>query len=145
MSAIANIAYKAVGITGLSCALYDASVRAKTTSKIYSDSITGDYLEKVHFSTRGLNENSAINNAMQQKVRDWRMNNPIVPAYGKVVGTFKGFFNSIGDKLIPISFASLAIATKGLPSKIGAFGVIGTAIYNIAVEGFGVGKSTSMD
>ena len=54
----------------------------------------------------------------------------------------KGFLNTLGNNLIPVAFSSLALATKGTMSKIGAWGVAGYGLFTVLKEGFGLGKNT---
>ena len=57
----------------------------------------------------------------------------------------KGFLNTLGNNLIPVAFSSLALATKGTMSKIGAWGVAGYGLFTVLKEGFGLGKNTPVD
>lgn len=88
---------------------------------------------------------SPVNNAIQGKVADMRENNPIIPLYGKVKGFCSGVLTSLGNNLLPVSCAALALTTKGFFSKLGAIGLAGCGLLTVLKEGFGLGKRTPMD
>ena len=142
MSIISTVLCKTAGIAGMSAVLYDAYSVGSANSKRYSSLNNADYFEKIHDAQRTLSTESPTNNAIQKKVADLRYNNPIVPAYGKVKGFVNGTLKSLGDNLIPVSFAALALATKGFFSKVGAFGVVGCGLVSVLREGFGFGKTS---
>lgn len=145
MGMLSTIVCKTVGIAGMSAAIYDAYSVGKAQSLRTQQAATADSFERIHSQTRTLSTESPVNSAVQNKLADLRMNNPIVPAAGRVKGFFSGMFNSLGNNIVPVSFAALALTTKGFFSKVGAWGVGITALVRIAKEGFGVGKSTPMD
>ena len=142
MSIISTVLCKTAGIAGMSAALYDAYSVGNANSKRYSNLNNADYFEKIHTAQRTLSSESPTNNAIQKKVANLRYNNPIVPAYGKIKGFIDGTLKSLGDNLIPISFAALALATKGFYSKLGAWGVVGCGVFTALREGFGLGKTS---
>ena len=145
MGTLANIVCKGVGIAGMSAVIYDAASVAKLNSKRVSQAMDADHFEKVLADTRTLSTESHINNAMQKKLQNWRMNNPVISFTGSVKGYVGGFLGSLGDNIIPTAFASLALAAKGTASKVGAWGVAGYALYTILKEGFGFSKKSPMD
>ena len=51
----------------------------------------------------------------------------------------------MGDNIVPVSLASIAIAAKGVLAKVGAWGLAGYGLLTVAREGFGLGKNTPMD
>ena len=86
MGTLANIVCKGVGIAGMSAVIYDAASVAKLNSKRVSQAMDADHFEKVHADTRTLSTESHINNAMQKKLQNWRMNNPVISFTGSVKG-----------------------------------------------------------
>lgn len=145
MKIVPKIICKTVGIAGMSAAIYDAYTLGSKNSKRTSQIINADHFEKVHSSTRTLSTESAINNAVQNKVADFRMQNPLFSVYGSAKGFVKGFIDSLGNNIIPVSFAALALVGKNTVSKIGAIGVAGYGLFTLLHEGFGVGKKTPID
>lgn len=145
MGILANIVCKGVGIAGMSAVIYDAASVAKLKSKRASLTTDADHFEKIHASTRTISSESHTASAIQKKVANLRMNNPIIPILGRIKGYVAGFLGSLGENIIPASLASLAVATKGLPSKIGAYGVAAYGLFVILKEGFGVAKKSSLD
>ena len=139
-----NIVSKTVGVTGMSLVFYDAYKNGKSKSKKMEQSITADYMTDIFDASRTSSKNSRATVAMQEKVKDLRMNNFIVPMYGKIKGFIKGFITTLGDNIIPVTFASLAIASKGKLSKLGAIGVATCGVISVLKDGFGVGKETPM-
>ena len=142
---MANIVCKTVGVAGLSAAVYDAYGVGKHHAHAGSQEASADYFQKIHDASRSATSESHVTNAMQKKVADLRMSNPVIPFLGKVKGFVKGTFESMGDNIFLVSSASLALATKGFFSKLGAWGVAGFGVYKILHEGFGLGKKTPMD
>ena len=145
MGTIANIACKTVGVAGMSAVLYDAYSLGKQNSKRNLQKVNADHFEKVIADTRTMSSESAMTGAMQKKIANFRMNNPLISAFGSVGGFISGALNSLGDNIIPTAFASIALATKGKLSKLGAFGTIGYGIYTVLKEGFGVSKQSPLD
>lgn len=145
MGTVSNIVCKTVGVAGMSAILYDAySVATKNAGRV-SQMENADHFEKVHSSTRTLSGESSVNRAMQKKIAEMRMDNPLFSIMGNVKGFAKGFLNTLGNNLLAVGFSSLALATKGTMSKIGAWGVAGCALFTVAKEGFGLGKNTPVD
>lgn len=142
---VSNIVCKTVGIAGMSAVLYDSYSVAKKNSSRVAQMDNADHFEKVHTSTRTLSGESSVNSAMQKKIAEMRMDNPLFSIMGNIKGFAKGFLNTLGNNLIPVAFSALALATKGTMSKIGAWGVAGYGLFTIAKEGFGLGKQTPMD
>ena len=145
MGMVSNIVCKTVGIAGMSAVLYDSYSVAKKNSIRVAQMDNADHFEKVHASTRTLSGESSVNSAMQKKVAEMRMDNPLFSIMGNIKGFAKGFLNTLGNNLIPVASSALALATKGTMSKIGAWGVAGYGLFTIAKEGFGLGKQTPMD
>lgn len=145
MGMVSNIVCKTVGIAGMSAVLYDSYSVAKKNSIRVAQMDNADHFEKVHASTRTLSGESSVNSAMQKKVAEMRMDNPLFSIMGHIKGFAKGFLNTLGNNLIPVAFSALALATKGTMSKIGAWGVAGYGLFTIAKEGFGLDKQTPID
>ena len=145
MGMMANIVCKTVGVAGMSAVLYDAYSLGKQNSQRNLQKVNADHFEKVIADTRTMSSESAMTGAMQKKIANFRMNNPLISAFGSVGGFISGALNSLGDNIIPTAFASIALATKGKLSKLGAFGTIGYGIYTVLKEGFGVSKQSPLD
>ena len=142
---VANIICKTVGIAGMSAIVYDAYANGKHHSAVGKEELSNDVFEKTIATTRTNTDSSHISSAMQKKVSNLRMNNPIVPFFGSVKGFVGGFFDSLGDNIIPVTLSSVALAAKGGFQKAGAWGLGIYAVYRIAKESFGVGKTTPTD
>ena len=145
MGAISNIVCKTVGIAGMSAVAYDAYSVAKKNSSRVSQMETADHFEKVVMSTRTMDNESPVGRAVQKKVAELRMNNPLFSAFGTAKGFVSGFLSTLGNNIIPVACAGLAIGTKGFFSKVGALGVAGYGALMVLKDGFGVGKSTPVD
>lgn len=145
MVSVANIVCKTVGIAGLSAVTYDAYAMAMHHADAGTAEASADIFMKTIAAERSNSSASHLTGAMQSKVADLRMKNPIVPLIGKVKGFVSGFFNSLGDNIIPIVCSSCALATKGFTQKAGAWGLGIYGAYLIAKEGFGLGKTAPID
>lgn len=145
MNVVSKIVCKTVGVAGISAVVYDAYSRAKVESKRTSQKMVADSFERIHAAKRTTTKESYVDSAIQSKVADMRMDNPIIPFAGRIGGFVKGGLNSLGDNIVPVTFSALALGTKGFFSKLGAMGVGGVALYTILKESFGVGKTTPMD
>ena len=145
MGRIANIVCKTAGIAGISAVVYDAYAMAKHHSNAAAAETSADIFEKAVAAERSNSSASYITGAMQNKVADFRMKNPIVPIFGKIKGFAEGFMTSLGDNIIPVIFSSIALATKGAMQKTGAWGLAIYGIYQLAKEGFGLGKTSPVD
>lgn len=145
MVKIANIACKTIGIAGMSVVLYDAYAHAKHHAAVGKIEYANDTYEKAIAAERSNTNASHVTGAVQKKIANLRMNNPIIPFIGKVKGGIEGFLSSLGDSIIPVALSSIALATKGTFQKIGAWGLGIYAVAKILKEGFGVGKTTPID
>ena len=145
MGIMANIVCKTVGIAGMSAVLYDAYKVGNRRSRCGAAKASVDHFEKVVDAKRTINDESYVTNALQGKVADLRMNNPVIPVAGKIKGFITGVLQSLGNNIIPVALSSLALATKGFFSKLGAWGLAGYGLVKILQEGFGVGKKTPID
>ena len=145
MVSVANIVCKTVGVAGMSIAVYDAYAMAQHHSMAGSLETSADVYEKAIAAERSNTNASHVTGAMQSKIANLRMNNPIVPIFGKVKGFVSGFISSLGDNIIPITLSTLALATKGFVQKCGVWGLGIYGVYQVAKEGFGLGKSSAVD
>ena len=145
MGIVGKIVCKTVGVAGMSAVLYDAVSRSRAQSKRTSQQFDADFFEKVHADTRTTATESPLTSAMQKKVANWRMNNPIVSMSGKIKGGTSGFLSSLGDNLVPAATASLALGGEGCWAKLGAWGTVGYGLFVVAREGFGLSKKSPID
>ena len=145
MGVISNIACKTIGLGGMSLAVYDAYTHGSHLSNKIAQAEEADHFEKIHAQTRSLSTESYVNSAMQHKIAELRMNNPLISAWGKTKGFCEGFIHSLGSNILPVAFSALAICTKGFMSKLGAIGAVGCGAYKILKEGFGVGKHSPIE
>ena len=145
MVSVANIVCKTAGIAGLSIVTYDAIAMAQHHASAETTKVSADTFESVIAAQRSNSTASAFTNAMQEKVGDLRMKNPVVPLFGKIKGFIEGFFSSLGDNIIPVALSSIALASKGIIQKAGACGLGIYGCYLLAKEGFGLGKTSPID
>ena len=145
MGIVSKVVCKTVGLAGLSAVVYDAYAVGKHHAASSSTSQSADSYEHIISSNRTTTSESPVTNAIQNKVSDLRMNNPIIPAYGKVKGFIKGSLESLGDNIIMVGCTTLAMAGKGFFAKLGAWGVAGCGLYTVLREGFGFGKQSAVD
>ena len=90
MGIVSNIVCKTVGVAGMGAVLYDAFTIGKEQSYRTSQQVSADFFERTIAAQRTQTDESHITNAMQNKVADLRMRNPLIPFYGRVKGFFKG-------------------------------------------------------
>lgn len=145
MVSVANILCKTVGIAGLSAVTYDAYAMAKHHADAGTAETSADVFLKTVAAERSNSTASHVTGAMQNKIADLRMKNPVVPLFGKVKGFISGFFSTLGDNIIPIALSSIALATRGFIQKAGAWGLGIYGAYILAKEGFGLGKTSPVD
>ena len=145
MNTIGKIACKTIGLASMSAIIYDAYSIGKHHSKVGAQEASADIFEKAIAAKRTNTNESYLTNAMQNKVSDLRMNNPLFPLFGKIKGFIKGSLISLGNNIIPVSLASMALLGKNTCAKIGAWGTAAYAAFLILREGFGVGKHTPID
>ena len=142
---MAKIACKTIGVAGVSAVLYDAYNVGRAVCMNTGQSQSADTFESVISAERTTSETSPATSAMQKKLAQLRMDNPIIPAYGKAKGFITGFFSSMGNNLVPTIFSVMALAGKRSWAKIGAWGLAIYGLYKVVKEGFGVGKHTPVD
>lgn len=142
---VANIVCKTAGIAGLSAVAYDAYAMAKHHSNAASAEVSADIFEKAIAAQRSNSTASHLTGAMQSKVADFRMKNPIVPIFGKIKGFIEGCLTSLGDNIIPTALSAVALGAKGSIQKAGGWGLAIYGIYQLAKEGFGLGKTAPID
>lgn len=142
---MANILYKTVGIAGMSAVIYDTCATAKRYSSVEAERFSSDVYESTIAARHSNTNASYVTGAMQDKISNLRTNNPIIPFLGKIKGSVAGTLNGLADNIIPIALSSMALAGKGFMQKTGAWGLGIYGIYQIAREGFGIGKTTPID
>ena len=145
MNTIGKIACRTVGLAAMSAVLYDAYSIGKHHSKVGAEEASADTFEKIVAAKRTTDTESHITGAIQGKVADLRMRNPIFSAFGRVKGFVKGSLHSMGDNIVPVCFASMALLGKNTAAKVGAWGTAGYAAYIVLKEGFGLGKHSPID
>lgn len=145
MGWMAKIACKTIGAAGVSAVLYDAYMCGRAVCMNTGQSQSADSFESVISANRTTSEVSPVTSAMQKELSHLRMDNPIIPAYGRTKGFIKGCFISLGNNLVPTIFSMMALAGKRGWSKIGAWGLAGFGLYKVIKEGFGIGKNTPVD
>ena len=144
MVSVGKIVCKTVGVAGMGLALFDAVQASKITSRRTAHNNQADYLEKSYFNARTIDNISANSNRLRAKVFDLETWNPLPAFFGKIGGGIKGFISSLAVGMPLIVSSAFAIASKGFMSKVGAVGVALGLAYNIARNGFGLGKEHPM-
>lgn len=145
MNFAAKIACKTIGTAGMGLALYDASERCKISARRSAQHEQSKYLENAYFNSRTLDTASPASNEFRQKTFDLRTRNPLPSLWGKIKGGCTGIAYGLGDKLPLVALSSMALLGKGRWAKIGAIGATLTACYDIARNGFGLGKQNPMN
>ena len=140
----AKILCRTAGIVGIGAALYDATCLTKSGARHGMLVEEGKHLEDAYFSSRIPDHVSPNESNIGETVFDLRADNPIVPIYGKIKGGINGFLKGLGNNLPIVACSAFAIAAKGVMAKIGAIGVGLIGIYQIARQGFGLGKESPM-
>lgn len=135
-----KIICRTVGVAGMGVALYDAVQSSKAVSRHQGLVTQGNFLENRYFASRTTDNVSSTQTAISKKTFDVLTDSPIPGIWGKVKGACKGFVSSLGTNLTLICSAAMAILSKGFLAKLGTAGVVGTAIYQILRQGFGMGK-----
>ena len=145
MRTITKIACRTVGAVGMGIALYDAVRVGGQMSRNTAQNQQAKYLEKAYFNSRTTDNNSYISNNLREKTFELHSKNPIPALWGRIKGATKGATYSLGTNLFTVACSSLALLSKGLLAKVGAIGVALSICYNIARNGFGLGKQNPMD
>lgn len=144
MVSVGKIVCKAVGVTGMGLALFDAVSASKAVSRRTAHARQADYLEKSYFNARTIDNISTNSNKIRAKTFDLETWNPLPAFFGKISGGIKGFMYSLAVNMPLVICSAFAIASKGIMSKVGAVGIGLGIAYKIAREGFGLGKQHPM-
>jgi hypothetical protein len=144
MASFGIIASRIIGTAGVGLALYDAVQGTKAAARHQAHKKTADYLEKSHFNSRTIDNVSANQNKIRAKVFDLETKNPLPTLGGKIKGGINGFIYSLGNSLPLVLCSTLAILGKNIVAKAGAIGVGCCLAYNVARNGFGLGKEHPM-
>ena len=145
MAVISPIICKTIGAAGIAAALYDTVKVSNHFAAAGKEDAAADYYQKLYADTRTIDNISYVSNAAQNKITDLREKNPLPVIWGSIKGWTKGALYTLCNWLPAAGCASLALLTKGFLSKLGAAGVVLCSIYNIAHNGFDVGKNNPMD
>ena len=145
MVSIAPIVCKTAGAAGIGAALYDTYKVSRLFAKAGGEDAAAEHYQNIYANTRTIDNVSYVSNAIQKKTADLREKNPIPEIWGSIKGGAKGALYTLCNWLPTAGCASLALLTKGMLSKIGAAGVVLSLIYEVAHNGFGLGKNTPMD
>ena len=141
---LTKIACRTVGAIGMGLAIYDATKVAKQYSRNYGPYEEGKFLEKAYFNSRTTSSTSFVSNDLRKKTFELRTKNPIPALWGRIKGTFKGIFETLGNNLFTVACSAFALLSKGLLAKVGAIGALLGVGYDIANNGFGLGKQNPM-
>ena len=144
MKILTKIVCRTAGALGMGVAIYDAARAAKHFSKAQGEVADAKYLEKAYFSSRTTDTYSPYASAIQKKTFDLRTKNPLPSLWGRTKGGVSGALNSLGDHLFTVACSACAILSKGMLAKVGAVGVGLKLCYDIARNGFGLGKNDPM-
>lgn len=145
MVSFSTVLCKTAGVVGMGVALYDTAQSAKTISRRTAHAQTAKWMENSYYNARTIDNISTTSNSIRAKTFDIKTRSPIPSVFGKIKGGFQGTLYGLGVNLPAIAFSTLAITTKGIWSKIGAVGVACGLLYNIARNGFGLGKQHPMN
>ncbi len=145
MRTITKIACRTVGALGMGLATYDAFQVGKQFSRNRAQLEEGKHLEKAYFNSRTINNISYVSNNIRKSAYSWQEKNPLPSLFGRVKGAFEGSMQSLGSNLFTVACSAFALLSKGLLAKIGAIGVLLGIGYDIASNGFGLGKQNPMD
>jgi len=145
MKMITKIACRTVGALGMGLAVYDATKVAKQYSRNCALKEESKFLEKAYFSSRTTNTTSFVSNDLRKKTFDLRSKNPIPALWGRAKGACQGTFEALSNNLFTVACSAFALLSKGLLAKIGAIGAILGVGYDIASNGFGLGKQSPME
>ncbi len=144
MGLAAKIICKTAGVAGMSAVVYDAYARGKKQSARTSLNESADTFESVIAAERTTSSANPTTVALQEKVANFRMNNPISAIFGRVKGFFTGVVNSVVDNVVPVICSSMALAGKGRTAKAGVWGLGIYGVYKVLYDGFGIGKENPM-
>ena len=142
---ITKIACRTIGAAGMGLAVYDAFQVGKQYSRNVAQQEESRFLEKAYFSSRTTNTTSFVSNGMRKKTFELRAKNPLPELWGRVKGATQGALESLGNNIFTVACSALALASKGLLAKIGAIGVLLGLVYDLASNGFGLGKQNPMN
>ena len=142
---VSNIVCKTIGIAGMSAVVYDAYATAQRQASVSAEEMGSYVFEKSIAAERSNTNGSYFANNMQKKVANLRTNNPLVPVIGKTKGFIEGFLSSLGTNIIPFALSAMALGGKGAWQKTGAWGIGIYSLFQIAKEGFGLGKTVPVD
>ena len=145
MNTLTKIACKTAGSLGSAFVVYDAIKVGKQYSKIRSEQAQANFLEKTYFDSRTVENHSYTDNSVRRKVFDMRAKNPLLALWGKLKGATEGVLLATGDQLPMVACSALALLNKGKWAKWGAIGTAMCFCYNIARNGFGLGKNHPLE
>ena len=145
MRTITKIACRTVGALGIGIALYDASRVASYQSKTVSENVKAAQMERAYFNSRTIDNNSYYSNGIRKRVQNFLINSPIPTIWGKIKGGVEGFIKGLGNHILTVGCATMALLCKGFGAKLGAIGIGLGFLYEIIRNGFGVGKHNPMN
>jgi len=145
MNLVTKIACKSIGAAGIGVALFDACKVAEQFSRNEAQNQQQKYLERAFYNARTVDEVSFSNNSVRRNTFDLRTRNPLPNLYGKIKGGTEGFLYGLGNFLPTIACSALALTPKVSLAKLGAIGTALSLCYNVARNGFGLGKHHPMD
>lgn len=145
MRTVTKIACRIIGTAGMGVALYDASRVAGQFARNKAEQQQAQYLENIYYNSRTIDDVSYSSNGIRSKSFDLLTKNPLPSIWGKFKGGVNGVLYSLGNNVIGVGLAALALTSKGVLAKIGALGVGLGFCYKIAREGLGLGKQHPMD
>lgn len=145
MVSVGQVVCKTIGVAGMAAAMVDVVSGTKAAARHRAHAASANYLEDAYFNSRTTDNISANSNRLRSLAFDFQTWNPLPTIAGKFKGGLNGALYSLGVQLPAIVCSALALTTKGFLSKLGAAGVVLGISYNIARNGFGLGKTHPMN
>lgn len=145
MNTLTKIVCRSVGTAGMGLALYEAAKVGGQFARNGAQNEQAKYLEKAYYTGRTIDSVNYTSNNVRQKVFDLRTRNPLPAFWGKIKGCAEGVSYALGDNLFTIACSGLALVSKGVLAKLGAAGIVLGVSYDIARNGYGLGKQNPMD
>ena len=135
-----KILVRGAGVAGLLLVGRDAHVMGKYIADANAKDKISRNTQKYLQNTMYLDKPSVTDAKIKNRILKWQLENGLQEPFYAGTGYFKGFFNTLADKLLPFALSIGALIGGNKLSKGSAIGLAVYGAYKFVTQGLGIGR-----
>ncbi|MBE7704221.1 MAG: hypothetical protein E7Z90_00245 [Cyanobacteria bacterium SIG29] len=138
-----GIMSKALGVATVASVVYDSHVNGREKAIVTDNTESADRFFKQYKNYMVSPKESATVCGLKKHWFDFQQSFSLFHPYSKTKGYVGGFGKTIVDEIPNIALGAVALATKGIPSKVAGVLLAVNAVKTCVFDVFGVGSMAS--